>query len=252
MKRTLALSLAAVSVLTTSAAFADPLETEAGAKGTLAIDQLAGFRASSVDGIGFAGPLGFSISRIAIDTVTAGTTVTTSLKRTAFWLAPSVDYFVIDHLSVGGVVEFSTTSSTIESTAAAASTTVSLPAATNFTIVPRIGYLIPFTDRFSLWPRAGIGFFTRQDPPTVVAGTATAAGSSTSSTSGAIIDLDANFLFRLTNQVFLKAAPTFSVALGANTSRTTTAGTTTTTGPSQSTAFYNFGILGGVGVFLPL
>lgn len=246
MKRTLALSLAAVSVLTTSVAFADPLETEAGAKGTLAIDQLSGFRASTADGIGYAGPIGFGISRTAVDTVTGTVTTTSATKRTRFWIAPSVDYFVIDHLSVGGLIEIAHTATTADTTTATTSTSVSLPGATNVTILPRVGYLIPVSDRIAIWPRAGIGFLSLQQAFGSAAGTAVA------TTSGAVIDIDASFIFRLTNNVYLKAAPDFAIGLGANTTTTTTSGTTTTVGPSESTAYYNFSILGGVGVFLPL
>lgn len=242
MKRSFAISIAAVATFTASAASAQQFEREAGSKGTLAIDQLSGFRASAADGIGYAGPLGFSVQRLSIDNPPASNLGPNSLTKTTFWIAPSLDYFIIDHLSIGGLIEIANTSSSIDTaTSKTATTTQKFPAATNITLLPRIGYLIPISERFSIWPRAGVGFFQHQDAATLTQ----------ASTSGAILNVDCGFLFRLTNNVFLRGAPEFAVALGSNTTVTSTAGSgATTTSASLGTGYYNLSGTVGVGVFL--
>ncbi len=64
---------------------------------------------------------------------------------TTLVLRPAIDYFVIDHLSVGLFtgVEYTKTAGGSK---------------TSYGVGPRIGYDIPFSDRFSLWPKAGVSF----------------------------------------------------------------------------------------------
>jgi opacity protein-like surface antigen len=66
-------------------------------------------------------------------------------STTTFVFQPAIDYFLIDHLSLGAFtgIEYSHTP--------ASSTT-------SYRIGPRIGYDIPFSDRFSLWPKVGFSF----------------------------------------------------------------------------------------------
>ncbi|RYZ04254.1 MAG: hypothetical protein EOO73_24515 [Myxococcales bacterium] len=69
----------------------------------------------------------------------------TDASSTTLVLRPAVDYFVIDHLSVGAFTGVS-----YEKAQGASTTT--------YAIGPRVGYDIPFTSRFSLWPKAGLSF----------------------------------------------------------------------------------------------
>jgi hypothetical protein len=59
---------------------------------------------------------------------------------TAFTLRPALDYFVIDHLSVGGAVEFDYTSRP------------NGPSFTNFSVAPQVGYEIALSETWSFWP----------------------------------------------------------------------------------------------------
>lgn len=92
-----------------------------GAKGQLAIMSEAGvsFTHTSVGGVD-------------------GSTTTVVLR-------PAVDYFLIDHLSLGAFIGVDHSS-----TDGGSSTT--------FGVGPRVGYDIPFSERFSLWPKAGLSF----------------------------------------------------------------------------------------------
>lgn len=64
---------------------------------------------------------------------------------THFQIGPAADYFVIQNLSVGGLVMFDYQSAGDSSS-------------TRFLIGPRVGYNIPFTDALGLWPKIGFSF----------------------------------------------------------------------------------------------
>lgn len=66
-------------------------------------------------------------------------------SSTTLVLRPAVDYFVIDHLSIGAFMGVD-----YAKAKGASSTT--------YGIGPRVGYDIPFTPRFSVWPKAGLSF----------------------------------------------------------------------------------------------
>jgi hypothetical protein len=66
-------------------------------------------------------------------------------SSTTFLFRPAVDYFVIDHLSLGAFTG-------IEYSSAPGGST------TTYGIGPRVGYDIPLSERFSIWPKAGLSF----------------------------------------------------------------------------------------------
>jgi hypothetical protein len=71
-------------------------------------------------------------------------------SQVGFGLAPAADYFVIDNLSVGlelllGYISYSPPS--------APGVTVKSGNLTEYGIAPRVGYNIPLTSSFSLWPK---------------------------------------------------------------------------------------------------
>jgi hypothetical protein len=80
-------------------------------------------------------------------------------KQSFFYINPGVDYFVIDHLSLGGEVVFGLLgTSTTFHVRGQPDRSQDGPGATLFGIMPRVGYDIPIGSMFSLWPRGGIGF----------------------------------------------------------------------------------------------
>jgi hypothetical protein len=64
-------------------------------------------------------------------------------------IEPSVDYFVARRLSIGGSLTFAYSAS---------NSSTSWSHQTSFGVAPRVGYDIPLSDHFSLWPRASIDF----------------------------------------------------------------------------------------------
>jgi hypothetical protein len=80
---------------------------------------------------------GLSISSTSISGVDDSTT--------QIVLRPAIDYFLVDHLSIGGFVG-------VDHTATGGFST------TAFSIGPRVGYDFPLSNRVSVWPKAGISF----------------------------------------------------------------------------------------------
>jgi hypothetical protein len=217
-----------------------------GSKGQLAIDQLSGFRASSIGGVSYAGPIGFSIQNFS-ETVPSlipnGPTSSNTYHFTSFWLAPSADYFVVDHLSIGGLVEIVTTSGSVDVPGNNNSTTnIPLQSTTSLTFLPRIGWMFNLTDRFSIWPRGGIGYVSRSGAPLPQL----PAPGATDTFSSILIDLDVGFLYRINENWFLRGAPELSVAPG---SHSYGAGNTSV---SASASLFQFGVTGGIGVIWDL
>ncbi len=226
--------------LPTEARAARELLVPAGEKGTLALDQISGFRASMINGLTYAGPLGFSHRQFSEHSFDSNTDSTTRLNT--FWLTPSADLFVIDHLSVGLLLEYSNTWGSADVVRNDKTTqTVTLKGTTTFTILPRVGYLFSINDRFAIWPRAGLGYArieTNQgtsDVPLIDA------------FSGVVMEVDVGLLYRFNETFFMRASPDLVFSIGGSHS-VSSGGTTTSAGAGilQASAVF------GVGVFFDL
>jgi len=214
------------------------VRTEMGNRGVLVIDQLSGFRVSTVGGVSYEGPIGFSFQSYG-QSNGAGKTTT---HFTNFWLAPSADIFVIDHLSIGGLIEFVSTSATQDAQANGTGTTITttLPTKTSFTFLPRVGWLFAVSDRFGIWPRGGLGYASQS--------LSNVNGNGKDSTGGFLLDIDVGFIFRVNDTFFFKAAPEMTVGLGP--SRTITLGNGTSL--SYDASLFQFAGLAGIGVMWDL
>ena len=233
--------LAAIAASFATPASAAELLTPTGGKGQLILEQVAGFRAGGApggSGFSFAGFLGFNYGRYSQDNVNAqgGYTAT---NYTSFWVAPSADFFPIDHLSLGGLIELSYTSSSFDAkqTATAPVINTSLPTTTNFTILPRVGWMFALGDRFGIWPRVGAGYASRQ--------TTSARDPNDKTTfSGFVLDADVSFILRVNETFFINLTPEFTFLPG---SASVTNGVITS---SVSASYTSFSVLGGIGVIL--
>jgi hypothetical protein len=108
-----------------------------------------------------------------------------------------VDYFVIDYLSVGGFLGLE-----YNSTPAGSSTA--------FSLGPRVGYNIPFSRRFSVWPKVGLSIgHTSQDIDDELAG---AVGEDESNTS-LQLNLFLPVMFHPVEHFFLGLGPAFDLDL---------------------------------------
>jgi hypothetical protein len=223
------------------------LLTPLGGKGQLAIDQVSGFRVGPfIPGGGpsvtYYGPIGLAVQRYS----EAGPNVQGNdvFNTTTIWFAPSLDVFVINHLSIGGMIEIAYTSgssSVPDPRNPSVTTSSSIPSQTDFTILPRVGYLFAIGQRFGIWPRGAIGYASRQytDTTTMPSGRETFRG--------LILDFDVGAIFRVNETFFLRLAP--EVAFLPAGAHATTADNVTV---SQSANLFQFTLTGGIGVFLPL
>lgn len=233
--------VAASTFFAAKSASADLL-TPLGGRGQLVIQQIAGFRAGgaaspSGGGFSYSGILGFNYSRYSEGVVGAGSDTSNNYAFTSFWIAPSADFFPIDHLTIGGLIEVSATLNSLDRKIAGVNQSVDLPTTVNFTILPRIGWMFAFGDRFAIWPRVGAGFASKQFVSTGAAATKT-------TFSGFVLDVDTTFLFRFNETFFAGLTPEFTFIPG---STTTSAGAVSA---SVSSSALSFSVLGGIGVIL--
>jgi hypothetical protein len=211
-----------------------------GGKGQLVFDNITGLRANVSDGVSYSGDVGFSLQQLSVsENVAGGGTATATIHATTLWFAPQADYFVINHLSIGGLVEIASTSRSIDAPVNGAVTqSVNLGATTDITFLPRIGWMFALGDRFGIWPRAGIGY-------------ASAHGNTgtfgTSTFSGVVLNATCPFLYRLNETFFVELSPDLSFIPG-SLSTNTNANTTV----SQSASYLDFGVTGGLGIMLDL
>lgn len=204
-------------------------QPDLGEKGAFVIDQVSGFRGRIGGGVGYYGPVGVAyntftgVSGIAVDRT--GTSVTTisqnerTIRSWSVWLAPSIDYFLVDNLSIGGLFSIETTfgSQTTKVkqilTGTSSESESDLPTVVSFTLMPRIGYLIRTSDRLSIWPRIGVGYFNGRNG--AVETSTDAAGKTTSQTvttsiSSMLFQLDLGIIYQVTDNVFFRVAPSVS------------------------------------------
>jgi hypothetical protein len=240
------LALGALLLLTPRTARAQrQLLTPTGGKGTLAIDNITGLRVNAFSGISYAGPLGVSTSSYSEDALKVGDANAT-VHETTIWLAPAADYFVIDHLSIGGFVELASKSGSVDTQTNGAGTfNTDLPTTTGFTLLPRIGYLIPIGDRFAIWPRGGIGYAYRGTSSVTGAGQG-AVVKTKDSFSALVIDLNVDFLFRINETFFLVAAPDLGASLGGSHTHTDLVQR------SSNANLLQLSVLTGLGIFFDL
>lgn len=173
--------------------------------GRFVIDQLSGLRLSAASGFSYAGPAGVAFRSSRADAVTPGAPGAET-KTTTLWLAPSVDVFVTEHLSIGGLVEIAHTFGTTE----VGGQELELPGTTSMTFLPRVGFFAPIGDRWGIWPRAGFGYTSAQTSSFPAAG-----GTPTRETFRAmLLDVDLTLVYRFDETFFLRMGPEVGVTLG--------------------------------------
>jgi len=146
---------------------------------------------------------------------------------TRFGLAPTLDYFVIDNLSLGAQLLFGIATVSPPSGQGNQSTTL-----TTFGIAPQIGYDIRLGDSFSFWPKAFFAYATTS--------------TSNNGPTGAVasVGLFAPLLYHPVRHFYIGIGPDLSTQLG-NSSSQSNGNTTTTTYDDKATAFGLMATFGG-------
>lgn len=130
-------------------------------------------------------------------------------STTTVLIRPAIDYFLIDHLSLGAFTG-------VEYSASPGGST------TTYGIGPRVGYDIPLSERFSVWPKAGFSF----NSTTVKFDSINVGGISTPSTSESNSALALNLFVPImfhTNHYFAGFGPSLDTDLSGDAKTTTIA-----------------------------
>ncbi len=151
----------------------------------------------------------FGDARVLV--ISAGTTASFSyesgggVKYTDVELEPSVDYFVVRHLSLGGYFLLSNDH--------ASGTGVILDQTFTYGVAPRIGCDLPVSEHFSIWPKASVVFEHTHITGVYVA-----------PTTDITLDLYVPFLFHPVPHFFVGAGPYLDTLLKSDTNGETTVG----------------------------
>ena len=129
----------------------------------------------------------------------------------------ALDYFLIDNLSIGGQISYASRND---------------GANKSFSLAPRLGYNLAFSDDFSLWLQAGVSFTNN---------TVEDAAGNDAKTSAFGLFLNAPFLYHITNHFFLGAGPFVATEL----SNSSKVGDADSVGNPKSTSLGIFSLLGG-------
>jgi hypothetical protein len=136
-------------------------------------------------------------------------------SSTKLELRPAIDYFVINDLSVGGFIGLDYTH-------------VSGGHTTTFSIGPRVGYNFSLSDRFSVWPKAGLSYSTTSgssgNTQDVIVGNDVVQTTSSGSSSGLALNLFVPFMFHPVEHFFIGFGPALDVDLTGDVKATTIAG----------------------------
>ena len=205
-----------------------------GDPGAFVIDQISGFRGRVGGGVQYYGPLGvaynnFSTTLAPQITLSASNpnivTTETSIKSWSIWFAPSLDYFIVQNISVGALLAVdagfgsASTKTTTQSLTGSSSANASgdLPTVTSFTLMPRVGYLLRINDRLSFWPRLGVGYFSGSNA--LVSAGADSTGklqqiTTTTNVHSLIMQFDVGLIYQVTDNVFFRIAPSVTFSTG--------------------------------------
>ncbi len=207
MKKILAVAVALASASVVAPAAAQTDLSPFGTQGQLAISAQGGVRLFDAEGadtqVGLTPFLGWEFRKSTQPDLNNNGRYN-SFKNSAFYINPGADYFVIDHLSIGGEVLFASTGFSTTRHAPGAGDTTDTISGTHWGIMPRVGYDIPLSSLFSFWPRGGIGFQTSSFSG--------GGGADTSNTLWYFF-IDAPFLVHPIEHFFIGAGPGVTVSL---------------------------------------
>lgn len=207
MKKIAAAAAAAVIVVAVAAPASAQNELNAfGAAGTLAIDAQGGTQLivdpsseTFPNTVGMTPFVGWSLRSNSQPRINNGPS--TTYKTSVFYLNPGADYFVINHLSIGGEVLFAVSSRSFTAHPVNGPDVTQDEGngnGTHWGFMPRVGYDIVLSSLFSFWPRGGFGFRTASF---------TGGGSPDLSLSSWFVYVDLPFLLHIADHFFIGVGP---------------------------------------------
>jgi hypothetical protein len=163
----------------------------------------------------------------------------------------AADFTIIPHLTLGAALAFgfglggTIETETVGPNGVRVTTENDSPRATAIGLVPRVGYIIPFTDVLAFWPRLGFGFYS-------VSSTIETTGQNnvrvTTSTTDTLfsLDLDPQLAIVPLEHFFFHVGPLINIPLSGSRSRERTEGATSST-LSNDISLFHLGLTAGLG-----
>jgi opacity protein-like surface antigen len=154
----------------------------------------------------------------------------------------SFDWLPIQNLTLGGSVWLYTDLSSNQTVtpATGASTTSDQPKTTYWGIAPRVGYVVPLSEKFSFWPRAGVEYYHVSTSDV---------GSGTGAVSQFAVDLEAMLVISPWHHLGFEVGPTADIPVSGSqnvTSTTVANGTSTTVSHQVNSAMFQIGMSAGM------
>lgn len=168
-----------------------------------------------------------------------------ALPRVAF------DFTVINRLTVGAAIAFgfglggSVNRELVQGNVKSNQTTDS-PTGTAIGLAPRVGYILPLSDHFAFWPRAGFAFYSVSFKQDVINNNAVVRTDSLSD-SHLSLDLDPQFAIVPVPNFFFTLGPLLNIPLSGTRSVSSSNSNVTV---SSDIALLHFGITAGVGGYI--
>jgi len=158
----------------------------------------------------------------------------------------SIDYTVIDGLTVGGSLGFLTASSKREDSTNPATTSISRdgPTYTNFVFAPRVGYILGFGPNLGLWLRGGLTYYYGSASSESVSGTG-AVTKTKASVNGFALNLEPTFVISPVDHFGFYVGGVIDIPLTGTQKRETTGPTGATLTTEDGLTFFNAGVLFG-------
>lgn len=137
---------------------------------TFGVDRVMGLAFDRVT-VDYPAPIGEVTSKSTSFSLFGNPGASTSVGTAGSMMIPrlSLDFFVVESVSVGGSLLYFTRSGETETDAGTADD----PSTSTFAIAPRVGYAMAFDETFSIWPRAGITWFSSKSEDNATGGSTT-------------------------------------------------------------------------------
>ena len=173
--------------------------------GHVVLDQLSGLRIDPTSGFAYAGPVGIASRSTKSDSVTPGGPASET-STTSLWFAPSADFFVTDHLSLGGRIEDRSYLGCVRERGP----TRRAPRSDVDGVPPARRLLRPVRRSHRDRPRAGLGWSSVESVTFLSTGSAP----SRETFRAMILDVDLSLVYRFGETFFMRAGPEVGVTLG--------------------------------------
>lgn len=158
-----------------------------------------------------------------------------TIPRAAF------DYAVIDSLTIGGSLGLASVSPSTETKAGSTTTNTDGASTFYFALAPRVGYIIPVAESFSIWPRAGITYWHASTDDKA----ANNNNGVTTTQSGLSLDVDVMFSYSVAKNFAIGVAPELNLGFsGSNDAKADNGGATVSNDLTATHFGAHFAVMG--------